>query len=88
MHPGFHLGTKGTPSYKRRVMGEGAIFWDQNKIRVSCEECEGVMAASSLCHHMEITHSIVLPHTQGVDIVGGGPEICVVSFPRELNSVV
>ena len=45
------------------------------------------MTASSLRHHMEISHGIVLPHVRGVDVGGGGPEIYMVSFPRILKLV-
>ena len=61
-------------SYKRRAMGEGNTFWDQKKTRVIYKECGGEMMASSLLHHMEITHKIVLPQTRGVDVGIGGPE--------------
>ena len=55
-------------------MGEGNTFWDQKKTRVIYKECGGEMMASSLLHHMEITHKIVLPQTRGVDVGIGGPE--------------
>ena len=41
----------------------------------------------SILQHMEIAHGIVLTQTRGVDVGGWGPEKCVLSFPRVLNSV-
>ena len=45
------------------------------------------MDASSLRHHMERSHGIVLPHIGGVDVVGGHPDTYKVSFPHILKSV-
>ena len=45
------------------------------------------MAASSLPHHMERSHGILMPQVRGVDVGGGGPEIYKVSFPRIIKSV-
>ena len=45
------------------------------------------MTALPLCHHMDISHGIVMPYTQGVDVGKGVPEKYVVSFPRVLKSV-
>ena len=70
--PGFIWGQQGTETYKMRATGQEATFWDRKKTRVSCEECRGgAMAASSLRHHMEIVHVIVLPHTRGVNVGRG-----------------
>ena len=45
------------------------------------------MASSSLHHHMDIMHSIVLPQNRGLDVRGGGVEKYMVSFPRVMKSV-
>ena len=45
------------------------------------------MVASSLLHHMEITHGVVLPHNRGADIGRGGMETYMVSFPGVLKLV-
>ena len=68
-------------------MGEGGTFWERKKTRVSFEDCRGAMAVSSILRHMERIHRIVLPHTQGVYVEGGGTETYVVSFPRVLKSM-
>ena len=86
--PGFVWGQQGAALYKRRATGEGGTFWERNKNRVISEECKGEMAASYLCHHMDITHGIVMPQNRGVDIGGGVPETYRVSFLQVMNSVV
>ena len=53
-------------------MGEGYTFIVQKETRVSFEECGAVMAESSLLHHMERAHGIVMPQSWGMGIVGGG----------------
>ena len=63
--PGFIWGQQGIDTYKWRVTGEEATFWERNKTKVSCKDCGRAMAESPLCHHMERTHGIVLPHTWG-----------------------
>ena len=45
------------------------------------------MDASSLRHHMERAHGIVLPQVNDVDVGGGGLEVYKVSFPRILKSL-
>ena len=45
------------------------------------------MAPSSLQHHTERSHGILLPQVRGVDVGGGGPEIYKVLFPRILKLV-
>ena len=45
------------------------------------------MEASSLRHHMDMSHDIVLSHIRGVDVGEGGPEIYKVSSPRILKLV-
>ena len=45
------------------------------------------MADVSLYHHMKRAHRIVMPHTQGVDIGGGGLKKNVVYLPRVMNLV-
>ena len=46
------------------------------------------MSLSSIRQHIEITHKIVLPKTQGVDVDRGRPDTYVVFFPQILKSVV
>ena len=46
------------------------------------------MAASSLCHHMDLNHGIVMPYIQGVNVGRGGLDTYAVSFPQVLKSVV
>ena len=67
--------------------GEGLTFWDRKKTRVSCEECGGAMATSSLRHHIERSHFIVLPSIIALDLRGKGPETYKVLFLRILNLV-
>ena len=85
--PGFIWVQQGPATYMRRATGEGATFWEIKKTRVICAERRGKMAVSSLCHHTERSHSIVLPHTRGVDIGGRGSKNYVVSFPLILKLV-
>ena len=85
--PGFIWDQQGAAEYKRRATGEGATFRERKRTGVICAECGGTMPASSLRHHMERSHVIVMPQNRGVDVGGGGPEIYVVYFPRILKSV-
>ena len=78
--PGFIWGQQGAAVYKRRVTGEGETFKERKRSRVICTECGGTMAASSLRHHMEISHGIVLHHTRGMNVRGGCLETYVISF--------
>ena len=59
---------QGVEAYKRRAMGEGPTFQERKITSISFEECGGTMAMSSLRHHMERSHSIVLPQIRGVDV--------------------
>ena len=45
------------------------------------------MVVSSLRHHMERSHGIVVRQGRGVDVEGGGSEIYKVSFQQILKSV-
>ena len=45
------------------------------------------MAASTLWHHMERYHGIVLPQIKGLDVRGGRSETYKVSFPLILKSM-
>ena len=85
--PGFIWGQKGVEAYKWRYTREGPTFWERKRTRVSCEEYRGAMVESSLRHHMERSHGILLNHIRGVDVGGRGPETYKVSFSRVLMSV-
>ena len=85
--PSFIWGKQGSAAYNQRVAGEGDTSREQNKTRVSCEECGRLMAASSLCHHMETAHGISMKRTQGIDVGVGEPKTYVVYFPQVLNLV-
>ena len=63
------------------------MFREWKKTRVSFEEFGTAMSASSLRHHMEIYHWIVMTQTQGVEFGGGGSKIYVVSFNWVLKLV-
>ena len=78
---------QGAEAYKRRATGEGPTFWERKRTRVHCKECGETMAASSLWHHMERAHGILLPQVRGVDVRGGGLEVYNLSFPRILKLV-
>ena len=56
-------------------------------MQVSCTECSVTVAASYLKTHREQINGIFVLHTRGVNEVGGGPNIYVVSFPRVLQDV-
>ena len=51
------------------------------KTRVSYKECGTEMAALSFCHHMVISHRIVIAQTRWVDIGRRVPETYVLYFP-------
>ena len=87
MHIRFNLGTTGRSVVQEASNRKRATFQERNRTRVSCAECGGIMTASSLCHHMEMSHGIFLPHTRGVDFWGGDSETYVVSFLCILKSV-
>ena len=63
------------------------MFRDMKKTRVSCKECGTVMAAYSLCLHMEQSHRMVMPRTHGVDVDGGGSDTYAVSVSLVLKLV-
>ena len=48
----FILGFHGEAVYKRWNKGEGGTFRERKQLRLSCDVCGAIMAASSLCHHM------------------------------------
>ena len=70
--PGFIWGQLGAEAYKRKYTGEGPTFWEINRTRVRCEECGDTMDASSMRHHMERAHGVVLPQVRGVEAGVGG----------------
>ena len=72
--PEFVWGQQVVEAYKQRATGEGPTFWQRKRTRVSCEECGETKAASTLQHHMEISHGIVLPQVRRVDVRGGRKE--------------
>ena len=74
-------------AYKWRATVEGTTFLERNRTSISYEDCRGEMAASSLRHHMERSHGIVLPQVRGLDVSRGDPYIYKMSFPRIMKSV-
>ena len=68
---GLIWGKHGVSMYKWRATG-GVDLRERKKIRVSCEECVTIMSASSLRHHMECTHGIVIPNNWGTEVSRGG----------------
>ena len=46
------------------------------------------MVASSIRNHVEVTYGKFMTQTREVEVVGGGLEMYVVSFPLVLTSVV
>ena len=67
--PGFIWGKWGELAYKQRATGEGEIFIERKKMRVSCTVCSVTVAASYLKAHMVRSHVICNPQTRGVDEV-------------------
>ena len=65
----------------------GACFRSRRKLGWVVRSVRRGMVEFSLHHHMEITYGIVLPHTRGLDVSGGGAETYFVSFPQVLNLV-
>ena len=57
-------------------------------MRVSCSDCGAAVVVSSLRHHMEQSHGVILPHMQVVDMGRVGPTTYMFSFPRILKLVV
>ena len=60
---GFIWGKLRVAENKRRATGEGLMFKEQKKTRVSCEECGMAMSALLVHQHIEISHGIVMTHT-------------------------
>ena len=58
--PGLIWGQKVEAVYKWSVTWEGSALRGRNRTRVICEECGSTMEASSLHHHMEISHVRVM----------------------------
>ena len=85
--PGLIWWQQGDEACKRRSIGEGQTFRESNRTSISCEVCGDTMAASSLQHHIERVHGILLPQVRSVDVGGGGLELYKVSFPRILKLV-
>ena len=86
-NPVLVWGKRGVAEYKCRATGEGSTFRYWKKTRVSFEECSTDMEALLIYHHMEISHRIVMPHTQGVDVGRGGLETYMLSLPCVLKLV-
>ena len=58
------MGATGESSVqKSKLTGDGAMFWERKKNRMSFKEGGVEMAVSALLHHMDITRIIVLPYT-------------------------
>ena len=85
--PCFIWGQHEPSAYNRIDTGESAVLLEWNKTMVIYKECGGSISESSLRHHMERSLEVVMPHTWGVYVGGGGPETCVVYFPRVLKLV-
>ena len=68
--PDFILGKWGDEAYKRRVIGEGATFWDKKRLRLGCTKYRVVVAKSSLKQNMTSQHGICVPQTRVVDEKG------------------
>ena len=68
--PGVIWGKQGVEAYTRRATGEGPTFCKRKRTRVSCNECGGAMAVSSLQHHMVMSRVRLLPQVRGVDSGG------------------
>ena len=70
------------------MTGEGETFRERNKTSVIYTTCGVTVATSYLKSHMARSHGICIPHTRGVNGVGGGTTTYVVSFPRVLQEVI
>ena len=68
-------------------MGEGAMFWEQERLWISCAECGVTVAQFPLKHHMSSKHGIYVSQTRGVDEKGEGLSTYVVSLPMVLQLV-
>ena len=71
-----------TNQSKNNISNTDDIPQERKKTRVSCKECGDTMAASSLRHHTERAHVIVLLQVRGVDVRVGGLEVYKMSFTR------
>ena len=80
-------GQQGVEAYNQRATGEGPTFQESKRTRVSCEECGVKMDSSSLQHHTESSHGMVLPQIMGVDVGGGGMYTYKVLMQRNLKLV-
>ena len=74
-------------SYKWWATVEGANFWEQKRMRVSCNKCIRTMAESSPRNDMEKIHGRSVANKWYLNTGGGGRETYVVSFPQVLTSV-
>ena len=86
--PGFIWGEGGDQAYKVRVTGEGAMFRDSKRMRLSCTYCVVTLASSYLKHHMARLHDICIPQMRRFDEGGGGPTTYLVSFSMVLQLVI
>ena len=59
-------------AYNHRDTGESVVLLEWKKTRIIYKECGGSMSESSLRHHMERSLEVVMPHTWGVYVGGGG----------------
>ena len=85
--PGFIWRRQSEAAYKRLETLDGEMFRERNRARLSGEVCRAMMLELLLCHNMEITHCKIFSHTHGVDIVGAGADMCVISLPFVLMLV-
>ena len=82
-----NTGGLGEQAYSFRAMGEGAIFRERKRFRVSCTECGVTAKQSYLKQYTDSLDGICVPQTRGVNEKGEGPTTYVVSIPRILQLV-
>ena len=79
--PGFSCEKWGETAHNQQATVEGDTFWKRKKARVSCTECGVRVVISYIKTHMARIHGICVPQMRGVDKVGGGPNMYLVSPP-------
>ena len=56
----FFWGQIGEAACKHRAMGEGTMFWERKMTQLIFSECGATIAASSIQHHVEQSHGVIL----------------------------